>query len=499
MIGETQQSVCPHQRGAARISLRRRSSGIITTQTVGLLLLLLRLVVPTTLQAQIIVEYRTNNGAITITGYWKQSPGSGGALSIPSSIHGLPVTSVAGISAVFGTSDLTSVRIPDTVTNIAQGAFIAVGTSSLGAIEVDPNNSAYSSADGVLFNKSQTTLIRYPKVSAKGYQIPEGVTAIGTAAFMDCINLASVRIPAGITSIGSAAFARCHSLKNLIIPSGVTNIGNHAFLGCLRLAEAVIPDSVTSIGAEAFYYCTNLTTIAIPRSLVKADFAFYHCDGLTAITVDMLNPAYSSLDGVLFNKSSTTLIQCPARKAGSYTVPESVTTIYRSAFERCVSLTSITIPTGVTNIEESAFCECISLNTITVEAANPAYGSVDGVLFNRGRTALISCPAGKAGSYPVPRSVTIIGGNAFRGCRRLTAITIHSSVTGIGEAAFSGCTGLKAVHFQGDAPTISGDDFELFRGDDNTTVYYMPATKGWTPTFGDRPTAPTSLVPASRK
>ena len=84
-----------------------------------------------------------------------------------------------------------------------------------------------------------------------------------------------------------------------------------------------------------------------------------YCTSLTAITVDALNSAYSSVDGVLFNKSQTTLIQYPAGKAGtSYTIPNSVTSIGDSAFSGCTSLTSVTIATSVTSIGDEAFYDC---------------------------------------------------------------------------------------------------------------------------------------------
>ena len=122
-----------------------------------------------------------------------------------------------------------------------------------------------------------------------------------------------------------------------------------------------------------------------------------------------------------------------------------------------------------------------------VDASNPHCSSVDGVLCNKDKTALIEYPGGKAGSYSVPASVTDIERWAFSGCANLTSITIPSSVTDIGEEAFGKCSNITGFYFQGNAPRLyvcSG----AFNGTTNATIYYRPDTKGWSTNFGGRPT-----------
>ena len=95
------------------------------------------------------------------------------------------------------------------------------------------------------------------------------------------------------------------------------------------------------------------------------DSAFVDCTGLSNIFVDEGNASYTSVDGVLFNKDCTSLIDYPAGKElPDYEIPESVTSIGRSAFRDCVSLTSVTIPGSVTKIEWCAFGGCISLEDV---------------------------------------------------------------------------------------------------------------------------------------
>ena len=299
----------------------------------------------------------------------------------------------------------------------------------------------------------------------------------------------------------------------------VTCIGEQAFRGYHSLTSITIPDSIISIGWYAFWDCISLTSITIPDSVISIGwYAFWVCTSLTNINVGNENAEYSSLDGVLFNKDKTRLIAYPAGKTDTeYTVPDSVTSIDRSAFYDCTALTSITIPDSVTDIYEDAFWDCTSLESITipdsvtsigedaftyctsltninVDNGNTEYSSLDGVLFNKGKTELIRYPEGKTDTeYTIPDSVisikrgafygtayyntesnwendvlyignylieakrTIsseysikegtktIADEAFYGCSSLTNITIPDSVTSIGAEAFCDCTVLTSI------------------------------------------------------
>jgi PKD repeat protein len=390
---------------------------------------------------------------------------------------------------------LTGVAIPKSVTSIGIPAFNYC--TNLSAVTVDALNSFYSSLGGVIFNKDQTTLILFPCGKTGSYTIPNSVTKIETYAFDDCLNLTTVTIPSSVTTIGDDAFNECLSLTNVIIPNSVTSIGDYAFYYCPRvvnvtipnsatnvgkyafaqcsgltsitipnsvtiikdgvfrectgLSSVTIPNSVTSIGDAAFAYCSGLTNVTISSSVTSIGyFAFYNCTGLSAITVDALNLFYSSLEGVVFNKSQTSLIICPAGRTGNYTIPNSVTTIGSSAFYLCSSLASVTIPNSVTTIGSSAFYLCSSLASVTI-----------------------------------PNSVTNIGSYAFYYCTSLTRVTMGNNVIGIGDSAFSSCWSLTGVYFQGNAPGLGG--MNVFSATTNATVYYLPGRTNWGVTFGGRP------------
>jgi hypothetical protein len=391
--------------------------------------------------------YTIANGTITITGYI----GRGGTVAIPDTINGLPVTTI-GDSAFSGCNGLTNVLIPASITNLARNAFW--GCPNLAAITVDALNLVYSSVEGVLFDKSRTTLTGCPQGKGPSYTIPNGTTNIGELAFEGCSSLTNVTIPNSVTSIGDQAFASFTGLSSITIPNSVISIGTDAFSGCPSLTSVTIPISVISIGAYAFGNCYGLTSVTIPGSVTDIGTgAFYGCSGLTnvlipasvtslaidafrdcpnlaAITVDPLNLVYSSVDGVLFNKSRTILTECPQGKGPSYTIPNGTTRIGAHAFDGCSSLTNVTIPNSVTSIGDWAFYHCMSL----------------------------------------------------------TRVTIPNSVTNIGGWAFYYCISLTGAYFAGNAPSLLGGD-TVFQSDAHAIVYYLPGTTGWGTTFGGPPTA----------
>jgi hypothetical protein len=238
-----------------------------------------------------------------------------------------------------------------------------------------------------------------------------------------------------VTSIGNLAFARHPTITGITIPDSVTNIGDYAFNAgdsYSSLAKMRIGSGVTSIGRGAFVFCTCLTNVTIPGSVTSiGDRAFNGCFSLTGITVDKGSIAYSSVDGVLFNKSQTALIQFPPGKAGNYKIPDTVTNIADMALWNCPKLASVTIPNGITRI----------------------------------------------------------GDEAFAACNSLTNVIIPDSVTSIGTDAFDSCETLAAIYFHGNAPRLDRPDRTMFNGAKNPIIYYLPGTTGWGTTFAGRPTA----------
>jgi hypothetical protein len=191
--------------------------------------------------------------------------------------------------------------------------------------------------------------------------------------------------------------------------------------------------------------------------------AFSDCERLKTITVDALNPSYRSLDGVLFSKDLSRLIQFPGGNSGGYRIPDGVASIADGAFYHCVGLTGVTIPSTLTNFGDYrgnyTFSGCTNLSTITVDALNQSFSSIDGVVFNRDGTRLIVCPNGRLGSYTVPEGVKSIGEYAFYCCGGVTNITIPNGVTNIENHAFFVCDNLASITIGGSVTTLGDDAF----------------------------------------
>ena len=97
--------------------------------------------------------------------------------------------------------------------------------------------------------------------------LPDGITEIGENAFAHCSGLTSLTLPVGITSIGEYAFIYCSGLTNLTIPAGITEIGGYTFEGCSGLTSLNLPAGITEIGSFAFSGCRGLTSLTLPDGI----------------------------------------------------------------------------------------------------------------------------------------------------------------------------------------------------------------------------------------
>lgn len=170
-----------------------------------------------------------------------------------------------GESAFLSCKKLNNIEIPASVTNIGDSAFNYC--TSLENVNVAEGNAYYSSTDGVLFNKDQTALIRYPAgKNDANYVIPDSVITICKWAFGDAV-FSDVVIPKSVKEIGACAFDSCKYLKKVEIPYGVTVIETSAFRDCTSLENIILPDSITTIGSGALRGCSSLKFVKIPRSV----------------------------------------------------------------------------------------------------------------------------------------------------------------------------------------------------------------------------------------
>ena len=292
------------------------------------------------------------------------------------------VTSI-GDRAFYNCYRLTSVVIPDSVTSIGNSAF-----SYCSSLYVVYNNSDLlfeigSTNNGYVAYYAKV-LIDHGTVSYKNDGYEYILTDEGFLFDYDGSNYRliaytggkeTVTLPSDINGNNYEIYSMRSGVVNVIIPDGVTSIGSSAFSYCSKLTSVVIPDSVTSIGDSAFYHCYSLTSVVIPDSVTSiGDSAFSGCYSLTSITANENNTVYKSIDGNLYSKDGTELVQYAIGKVdASFTIPDSVTSIGDSAFSGCDSLTSVVIPDSVTIIGSSAFYGCDNL-TIYCEATSKPYG-----------------------------------------------------------------------------------------------------------------------------
>lgn len=272
-------------------------------------------------------EYYINeHGTATISGW----SGEDEILVIPEEINGLLVTEI-GMHAFTHNDFLTSITIPDSITEIHGSAF--GNCSCLTGINVSPDNENYAVIGNVLFEKKSKTLFCYPAgLTDNEYVIPDGINRIGDFAFFFCERLTNIEIPESVTKIGSYAFSDCVNLTSIEIPKSVTEIEDNIFSGCYSLVSIEFPETVTRIGDFAFSRCHSLTSIEIPESVTEiGQNAFSCCYNLASIEI-----------------------------------PELVTEIRWAAFADCISLTSMEIPDSVTAIESYAFTDCENLTNIEI-------------------------------------------------------------------------------------------------------------------------------------
>ena len=353
--------------------------------------------------------------------------------------------------------------------------------------------------------------------SIKKVVINNGVTTIGDRAFYHCSSLTTITFSDSVIIIGEDAFYACICLESIEIPDSVTTIGEDAFYACTSLKSITLPDSATTVSGtafkntayyknssnwdnnvlyignhlittknaisgsytikegtkiisdEAFYYWKSITSVTIPDSVTTiGKGAFDNCTSLTEFIVDSDSQYYSNDEyGVLFNKDKTTLIQYPIGNTRTiYTIPDSVTTIGDYAFVFCGSLTSITIPDSVTTIGMWAFASCSSLTSITIPDSVTKFG--DSAFAN----------SDKLTSVIIGNGVTEISNNAFWDCNSLASITIGDSVTTIGGYVFYYCYRLTSIIIPDSVTTIGDGAFYYCSGLESVTIGESVTTIG---------------------
>ena len=446
-----------------------------------------------------------------------------GSLEIPSSVTDI------GVEAFYDShADLI---IDNSEENVKVGSYAFEGCHSVTwkgvdkeetglQFEVSGSNAMVAKGD---YSKLDTVFIP-SKVKINGNVYT--VTGIANNAFNNCKSLTYVKVSGGVTNMGVATFSGCENLETVELGDGIKKISNSLFNGCANLWDINIPASVTEIDGSAFEGCASLASIDIPANVTNiVEYAFYGCKNLASINVDDKNTTYASVDGVLYNKEKTILIQAPGKIQGKFTIPSGVTNIASGAFGSCEGLTGLEIPASVTSISEYAFENCTGLTNVTIPSSvknidTKAFSgckNLDLVISNAKENvtvesgALDDCKSVTwdllvdesesplkfkvltettaevtkencvEGSVTIPSKVVIDGKTysvvsiayqAFKNCKGLTNITIPTSVIKIEGYAFAN-SGLTTIELPS---SITSIDYGLFSSCSDLVSVKIPSS-----------------------
>ena len=350
---------------------------------------------------------------------------------------------IIGESAFQGKTNISSVKIPDSVTQIKKQAFYYCSSATLESL-------------------------------------PAQLTEIGQAAFLDCRKITSISIPDTVTIMGQSAFLGCSSLKSIEIGTGLSLLDNSVFSGCSSLEDITIPMNINIIGQNVFSNCKKLKFIRIPNyTKDQISGAPWGASNASVIWKGTLlvpdnNPKYvyeydkNTKKGVITKYVGTDAdvnieqdfksLGKPVTEIGDYAfannttlkkvvIPNTVTKIGNNSFYYSTFLENVTLSDNLTQIGSNSFHNCERLKNVILPKK----------LKFIGYRAFYSCKAIQ--SIEIPNSVTEIGPAAFEYCSLLETIKLPDYLTEISNGLFRYCSSLESVNFPSTLTIVEGEAF----------------------------------------
>lgn len=279
-----------------------------------------------------------------------------------------------------------------------------------------------------------------------------------------------------LSAIGANAesIQEWNHFRYVVTENEVSIVGySESINGVLEIPSEIDGFPVTRIEKDAFYDQEELVEVMIPITVIEiSSTAFHSCYNLQTFTVDVGNPVYCVKNGLLLDKSEHVLIRCPNGWYGEVNeIPETVFLIADSAFEDCISLTSVTLPQSVTSIGKLAFSNCTSLNSIYFpdglqKIGDGAFHScialqniqLPSSLQQMGIMAFADCQA--ISEVTIPALSGTLSYSAFSGCFALQRVVIAEGITTLTPEVFSGCTALQEIQLPSTLETIQEKAFQ---------------------------------------
>ncbi|MBR5165774.1 MAG: leucine-rich repeat protein [Ruminococcus sp.] len=451
--------------------------------------------------------YSIEGEKVSITG-WTGDKETVTSLNIPATVDGQAVNAI-GSDAFAKYPELTSVSIPDTVTELGWGAFASSGLTSI-TLPAGIQKLSYrvfmdcqdlkeltlpkdfpkdgmscssfygmgtitslsnSCIETIIFEDGLEEIPDYCAYSAPALNklvIPDSVTDIGSYAFCNCDSLTELDLPSSIKTIEWGAYEGCDGLKDIVIPEGVETVQTAAFNTCANLTSIVFPSTLKELGKEQFAGDAALTSVTLPEGLEKIGlYAFQDCKSLKEITI----PSTVTSAGSSLEKS---YIETVHIADGMEKLPDSLCSATNY-------VSSIEIPDSVTSLGSRLFANAKGIKEFTV----PAQITEGKDIFNGSSLESVSF---EAGLTKIPHDffyyadslvdinwtsdITEIEYRAFNSCKALETADIPNTVKAIGDSAFSYCDSLKSIHIPENGCKIGA---YIFSGCNSLEEAYVPS------------------------
>ncbi len=252
----------------------------------------------------------------------------------------------------------------------------------------------------------------------------------------------------------------------------LSSIKDYAFSGCNKLTSIKFPNTVTSFGSSVFANCSKLTQIVME----EGNALFDSRDNCNAIIKTSDNQLIIGCKNTVIPNSVTSIGESAFDRCdglNSIVIPNSVTSIGLFAFSNCTNLVAIEIPHSVVTMDKRAFFSCSGLSQIVVEEGNSVFdsrGNCNAIIRTSDNQLMIGCK-----NTTIPNSVTSIGDYAFQDCTGLTSVEIPNSVTSIGADAFFNCINIASMTIMAETPpNIFYYSYYVFYNVPKTIPVYVP-------------------------